>query len=200
MEAPRAHAARSAGASAVCLPTSSGRGWGQPFRFRGLALCVFVPLWRAAFLSSMNTFNPGLSVRLMWFRICRLESRRTRKAGRSRGQSAHDRRLSFPPPSGVSRHVAPAVRMLQMHPTRLSRARVSVRQPSQPATAPLFESCSVRKRALFFAHDGAPRGAWCSGHRLARAEWLRRRSVHLVRPACRPAPTHSRARASSAPF
>ena len=64
LEAPRAHAARSAGASAVCLPTSSGRGWGQPFRFRGLALCVFVPLRRAAFLSSMNTFNPGLSVSL----------------------------------------------------------------------------------------------------------------------------------------
>ena len=132
--------------------------------------------------------------------ICRLESRRTRKAGRSRGQSAHDRRLSFPPPSGVSRHVAPAVRMLQMHPTSLSRARVSVRQPSQPATAQLFESCSVRKRALFFAHDGAPRGAWCSGHRLARAEWLRRGSVQLVRPAFRPAPTHSCTRASSAPF
>ena len=132
--------------------------------------------------------------------ICRLESRRTRKAGRSRGQSAHDRRLSFPPPSGVSRHVAPAVRMLQMHPTSLSRARVSVRQPSQPATAPLFESCSVRKRARFFAHDGAPRGAWCSGHRLARAEWLRRGSVQLVRPAFRPAPTHSCTRASYAPF
>ena len=116
------------------------------------------------------------------------------------GQSAHDRRLSFPPGSGVSRHVAPAVRMLQMHPTSLSRARVSVRQPSQPATAPLFESCSVRKRARFFAHDGAPRGAWCSGHRLARAEWLRRGSVHLVRPAFRPAPTHSCTRASYAPF
>ena len=132
--------------------------------------------------------------------ICRLESPRIRKAPRILGRSTHDRRLPFPPASGVSRHVAPAVRMLQMHPTSLSRARVSVRQPSQPATAQLFESCSVRKRALFFAHDGAPRGAWCSGHRLARAEWLRRGSVQLVRPAFRPAPTHSCTRASYAPF
>ena len=77
--------------------------------------------------------------------ICRLESPRIRKAPRILGRSTHDRRLPFPPSSGVSRHVAPAVRMLQMHPTSLSRARVSVRQPSQPATAQLFESCSVER-------------------------------------------------------
>ena len=148
-----------------------------------------------------SVFSTGTSTnRDFYLGICHLESPRIRKAPRILLRGAHDRRLPFPPASGVSRHVAPAVRMLQMHPTSLSRARVSVRQPSQPTTAPLFESCSVRKRARFFAHDGAPRGAWCSGHRLARAEWLRRGSVHLVRPAFRPAPTHSRARASSAPF